>query len=103
MIVCDLDGQVVAGTPGCERAPSSDTAAHAYVYRHLPDVGGVVGRRAPAQARRAAPRAPAPRPPRGGRPPPPPPAPPPPAPPPRGGGGGPPPPPPPPPVGGVWT
>jgi L-ribulose-5-phosphate 4-epimerase len=42
MIVCDLDGQVVAGTPGCERAPSSDTAAHAYVYRHLPDVGGVV-------------------------------------------------------------
>ncbi len=25
-----------------ERAPSSDTAAHAYVYRHLPEVGGVV-------------------------------------------------------------
>ena len=23
-------------------APSSDTAAHAYVYRHMPDVGGVV-------------------------------------------------------------
>ena len=23
-------------------APSSDTAAHAYVYRHMPEVGGVV-------------------------------------------------------------
>ena len=42
MIVCDLDGRVVDGTTGCERSPSSDTAAHAYVYRHLPDVGGVV-------------------------------------------------------------
>ena len=36
------DGTVVPGTPGSERAPSSDTAAHAYVYRHMPDVGGVV-------------------------------------------------------------
>jgi L-ribulose-5-phosphate 4-epimerase len=38
MILCDLDGQVVEGT----RAPSSDTAAHAYVYRNMPSVGGVV-------------------------------------------------------------
>jgi L-ribulose-5-phosphate 4-epimerase len=38
MIVCDLDGEVVEG----EHAPSSDTAAHAYVYRHMPEVGGVV-------------------------------------------------------------
>ncbi len=38
MIVCDLDGTVVDGA----YAPSSDTAAHAYVYRHMPDVGGVV-------------------------------------------------------------
>ena len=38
MVVCDLDGNLVEG----EREPSSDTAAHAYVYRHLPDVGGVV-------------------------------------------------------------
>jgi len=38
MVVCDLDGKVVEGT----RAPSSDTAAHAYVYRHMPEVGGVV-------------------------------------------------------------
>ncbi|MFI6318218.1 L-ribulose-5-phosphate 4-epimerase [Nonomuraea sp. NPDC050556] len=38
MVVCDLDGNLVEG----EHAPSSDTAAHAYVYRHLPEVGGVV-------------------------------------------------------------
>jgi L-ribulose-5-phosphate 4-epimerase len=38
MIVCDLDGEVVEG----EHSPSSDTAAHAYVYRALPHVGGVV-------------------------------------------------------------
>jgi L-ribulose-5-phosphate 4-epimerase len=42
LVLCDLDGTVVPGTPGSERAPSSDTAAHAYVYRHMPDVGGVV-------------------------------------------------------------
>ena len=29
MIVCDLDGNAVPGTPGSERSPSSDTAAHA--------------------------------------------------------------------------
>lgn len=42
MILCDLDGDVVPGSPGSERNPSSDTAAHAYVYRELPEVGGVV-------------------------------------------------------------
>ena len=42
MILCDLDGNVIAGTPGSDRSPSSDTAAHAYVYRHMPEVGGVV-------------------------------------------------------------
>lgn len=42
MILCTLDGEVVAGTPGSERSPSSDTAAHAYVYRNMPEVGGVV-------------------------------------------------------------
>ncbi len=41
-ILCDLDGTVIEGTPGSERSPSSDTAAHAYVYRHMPHVGGVV-------------------------------------------------------------
>lgn len=38
MVVCDLDGTLVEG----DRSPSSDTAAHAYVYRHMPEVGGVV-------------------------------------------------------------
>jgi L-ribulose-5-phosphate 4-epimerase len=38
MIVCDLNGEVVEG----DFSPSSDTAAHAYVYRHMPEVGGVV-------------------------------------------------------------
>ncbi len=42
MILCDLDGAVIPGTPGSDRSPSSDTAAHAYVYRHMPEVGGVV-------------------------------------------------------------
>lgn len=42
MILCDLDGTVVGGTSGSERSPSSDTAAHAYVYRHMPGIGGVV-------------------------------------------------------------
>ncbi|RFA12889.1 L-ribulose-5-phosphate 4-epimerase [Subtercola boreus] len=47
MILCTLDGEVVPGTPGSERSPSSDTAAHAYVYRHMPEVGGVVHTHSP--------------------------------------------------------
>ncbi|MFF1635695.1 L-ribulose-5-phosphate 4-epimerase [Leifsonia sp. NPDC058248] len=42
MILCTLDGAVVPGSAGSERSPSSDTAAHAYVYRTMPEVGGVV-------------------------------------------------------------
>ncbi|SDT70136.1 L-ribulose-5-phosphate 4-epimerase [Jiangella sp. DSM 45060] len=38
MVVCDLDGNLVDG----ELSPSSDTDAHAYVYRNLPEVGGQV-------------------------------------------------------------
>jgi L-ribulose-5-phosphate 4-epimerase len=38
MVVTDFAGRLVEG----ERNPSSDTAAHAYVYRHLDRVGGVV-------------------------------------------------------------
>jgi L-ribulose-5-phosphate 4-epimerase len=38
MVVCDLDGALVDG----DLSPSSDTAAHAYVYRAMPEVGGVV-------------------------------------------------------------
>ncbi|WP_054952587.1 L-ribulose-5-phosphate 4-epimerase [Flaviflexus massiliensis] len=42
MVVCTLDGEkIVDGTPD-HLSPSSDTAAHAYVYRHMPEVGGVV-------------------------------------------------------------
>jgi L-ribulose-5-phosphate 4-epimerase len=41
-ILCDLDGNVIPNTPGWERSPSSDTAAHAFVYRSMPEVGGVV-------------------------------------------------------------
>jgi L-ribulose-5-phosphate 4-epimerase len=38
LVLCDLDGTVVSG----DLLPSSDAAAHAHVYRELPEVGGVV-------------------------------------------------------------
>lgn len=38
MVLCDLNGKLVDG----QGLPSSDTAAHAYVYKHMPEVGGVV-------------------------------------------------------------
>jgi L-ribulose-5-phosphate 4-epimerase len=38
MVVVDLDGKVVEG----DHKPSSDTFAHVYVYRHRPDVNGMV-------------------------------------------------------------
>ena len=38
MVVLDLDGAIVEG--GLK--PSSDTASHLYIYRHRPDVNGVV-------------------------------------------------------------
>ena len=38
MVITDLEGNLVDG----DRSPSSDTAAHAYVYKHMPEVGGVV-------------------------------------------------------------
>lgn len=42
MVVCTLDGaKIQDGTPD-SLSPSSDTAAHAYVYEHLDHVGGVV-------------------------------------------------------------
>jgi len=37
MVVCDLFGEVVDG----ELEPSSDAATHGYIYRHLPEVGGI--------------------------------------------------------------
>jgi L-ribulose-5-phosphate 4-epimerase len=43
MVLCDLDGRPAAGGAGGNGlSPSSDTAAHAYVYRHMPEAGGVV-------------------------------------------------------------
>ncbi|NDJ76493.1 MAG: L-ribulose-5-phosphate 4-epimerase [Chloroflexi bacterium] len=38
MVVVDLDGEVIEG----DYKPSSDTASHCYVYRHMPHVNGVV-------------------------------------------------------------
>jgi L-ribulose-5-phosphate 4-epimerase len=38
MVYCDFEGKVIDGS----HAPSSDTAAHAYVYKNMPEVGGVV-------------------------------------------------------------
>ena len=37
VVVCDLFGELVEG----ELAPSSDAATHGYVYRHMPEIGGV--------------------------------------------------------------
>src|SRR3954470_1319571 len=41
--VCDLDGNAVDGV----KKPSSDTDAHAYVYRHMPEVNGQVHTHSP--------------------------------------------------------
>ena len=38
MVVVDLEGKIVEGA----LSPSSDTASHLYIYRHRPEVGGVV-------------------------------------------------------------
>ncbi|QGF23139.1 L-ribulose-5-phosphate 4-epimerase [Raineyella fluvialis] len=42
MVVCRMDGTKVEDWTSTGLNPSSDTAAHAYVYRHMPAVGGVV-------------------------------------------------------------
>lgn len=38
MVVVDLDGTVIEG----DLKPSSDTRAHVYIYRHRPDIHGIV-------------------------------------------------------------
>jgi L-ribulose-5-phosphate 4-epimerase len=43
MVVCDLSGDAVEGS----LEPSSDAATHGYVYRHLPEVGGIVHTHSP--------------------------------------------------------
>jgi L-ribulose-5-phosphate 4-epimerase len=37
-VLCDLAGTRISG----DFSPSSDTASHAYIYRHMPEVGGIV-------------------------------------------------------------
>ena len=56
MVVTDLAGSVVEGG----LAPSSDTVSHAYVYRELPHVGGVVHTHSPYATAWAARREPIP-------------------------------------------
>jgi L-ribulose-5-phosphate 4-epimerase len=43
IVVCDLYGDLVEGS----LAPSSDAATHGYVYRHMPEVGGVAHTHSP--------------------------------------------------------
>jgi L-ribulose-5-phosphate 4-epimerase len=43
IVVCDLEGALVEGS----LAPSSDAATHGYVYRSMPDVGGVAHTHSP--------------------------------------------------------
>jgi L-ribulose-5-phosphate 4-epimerase len=43
MVVVNLEGEHVEG----DLKPSSDTASHLYIYRHRPDVGGVVHTHSP--------------------------------------------------------
>src|SRR5690606_19412717 len=47
MVVCELDGTKIEDGTSDRLQPSSDTAAHAYVYRHMPEVGGVVHTHSP--------------------------------------------------------
>ena len=43
MVVVDLEGKVIEG----RYKPSSDTAAHLYIYRHRPEINGVVHTHSP--------------------------------------------------------
>ena len=56
MVVVDFDGNLVEG----DRSPSSDAAAHMYVYRHMPQVGGIVHTHSPYATAWAARREPIP-------------------------------------------
>ena len=43
LVQCNYDGRVLAG----RFKPSSDTATHGYIYRHMPSVGGIVHTHSP--------------------------------------------------------
>lgn len=60
MVVCDLYGEKIYEPETEHLTPSSDTAAHAYVYRHMPEVGGVVHTHSPYATAFAAVRQPIP-------------------------------------------
>lgn len=47
MVVCTLDGAKIEDETSVGLSPSSDTAAHAYVYRNMSEVGGVVHTHSP--------------------------------------------------------
>jgi len=43
LVILDADGEIIEG----DLKPSSDTASHLYIYRHRPDVNGVVHTHSP--------------------------------------------------------
>lgn len=47
MVLVDLDGRVVPGTPGSELAPSRGVAVHARLYRDDPAIGGIAHTHSP--------------------------------------------------------
>ena len=47
LVLCDFDGEVIAGTPGSKGRPSPQAATHAQVYANSPSVGGIVSSAAP--------------------------------------------------------
>jgi L-ribulose-5-phosphate 4-epimerase len=47
MVLVDLDGRVVEGTPGSELAPSRGVAVHARLYRDDPSIGGIAHTHSP--------------------------------------------------------
>ena len=60
IVVCDLDGVPVPDWQDGAPRPSSDTSSHAYIYRHMPRVGGVVHTHSPYATAWAACRMPIP-------------------------------------------
>ncbi|PZQ90701.1 MAG: L-ribulose-5-phosphate 4-epimerase [Leifsonia xyli] len=47
LVLVDLDGRVVEGTPGAEHLPSRGTPVHAALYRHSEAIGGIVHSHSP--------------------------------------------------------
>ena len=47
MVLVDLDGNVVDGTPGAEHPPTRGVTVHAALYRHSDAIGGIVHTHSP--------------------------------------------------------